>query len=525
MARKLEERAAELLFAAGQYEEALARYEKAGRRDRVGECQERLGRYFEALLDCPADQPERVARLVGCASRRSTRWWSAGVRARRPARPRADRAARGSAGRGRTGGRRPERRPERRPGQRADGAQGGARGAEGGAVAGRRGETEALREAVLAGGRRHFGRLLERAEADAGPDSEAVSAVRADWSRFEEEAGETAQAARQAERGGDAYRAHRLYRRAGAFGDADRVLKGDDSADGRAARAEARRSGGDALGAARLYAEAGQPEEAVELFLRAEEFGAAADCLLRWRGDEAARPRLADCLRRAGRLEELVRLCLRAAGFATGSAAGSATGTTAGSAAGSGSGTTAGTTAGTTTGSATGSPTGRTTGPPKGPPGAEAAARPLAQLRELRGDAALPPDLAAEVDRALEAADAGARRPFGERAQAWVARARAETDRRYAGIWGLDLGTSTCAVAIYDSEIGKPVLCPWKNRTHFPPRSAWTGRATNSSASTRRRSSPSGWSATSAARSGPWAPAPRTGSGTAPTARRRWPPG
>src|SRR6185312_16411722 len=46
-------------------------------------------------------------------------------------------------------------------------------------------------------------------------------------------------------------------------------------------------------------------------------------------------------------------------------------------------------------------------------------------------------------------------------------RARADTDRRFAGIWGLDLGTTMCAVAIFDTQLGKPVLCPWKGHDQF----------------------------------------------------------
>ncbi|WP_239341844.1 hypothetical protein, partial [Frankia sp. CiP3] len=67
----------------------------------------------------------------------------------------------------------------------------------------------------------------------------------------------------------------------------------------------------------------------------------------------------------------------------------------------------------------------------------------------------------------LGAFDAVRRGPFEARAQDWAARARKETDERFACIWGLDLGTTSCAVAIYDSRIGRPVLCPWKGSTQF----------------------------------------------------------
>ncbi len=376
--RRLEEHAGDLLFSQGEYAEALTCFHRAARPDRVSECHERLRQFFEALLTCPADEPERLVRLVGLCQPEIDGLVERGEFAD------AARMAREVAGQLERAG--------------LDVV-----------------EVAALRAAIAAEGRRQCESLLERA----GTPAERRTVLTA-WSRFEEESGELAQAARRAEEAADRYRAHRLFRRAGQFGEADRVLQGDDTPEGRAWRAEARESGGDLLGAAWLYAEAGTPEnveKAVELFMRAREFAAGADCLLRWRGAEALEdPRLAECLRRAGRIEELVRLCLENVLRADGRRA-----------------------------------------------------RVVDQLRGLRHDPALSPELAAEArESGLDAVDGGARQAFEERAQAWVARARAETDRRFAGIWGLDLGTTTCAAAIYDSRTGQVVLCPWKGRSHFP---------------------------------------------------------
>jgi molecular chaperone DnaK len=235
-----------------------------------------------------------------------------------------------------------------------------------------------------------------------------------DWSRFEEELGEYGAAGRQAEAAGDRYRAHLMYRQAGRTGDAVRVLRGDDSPEGLVARAEACVAGDDLVGAALLYDQAGQPERAVVLFERAGDHGAAARALVRWRGDDAlADPRLAGWLRRSGAVEELVELCLRA--------------------------------------------TRRAQPDP----------RALDELRRLWRDDAVPARLRSEVQALVEGLDAYARQPFEARAQAWVAQARAEIDRRFAGIWGLDLGTTTCAVAIYDTATRQPVLCPWKGHLQF----------------------------------------------------------
>ncbi|MFF1921286.1 Hsp70 family protein [Streptomyces sp. NPDC058221] len=371
-AQRLEERAGDLLFDAGEFTQALTSFEAAGRPDRASECLERLGRIHDALDACPADRAERVGRLVGLCRPEVDALVEQGefTEAARTAKEltgHLDRAALDSA------------------------------------------ELTATRAAVAAEGRQHFRSLLARAEA---PSEQ--QAVLARWSRFEEESGEPAQAARRAAEGGDRYRAHRLYRSAGRFGEADLVLRHDETPEGLTARAEARESGGDLLGAARLYADAGEQEPALDLFMRAGAYGMAADSLLRWHGDRAMDdPRLAECLLRSGRFEELVRLYAQAVESGD-----------------------------------------RRDG--------------LAdELHGLRHNPALPPSLAPGIDRALDALDGTVRRRFEERAQAWVAQARAETDRRYAGIWGLDLGTTTCAAAVYDTEAGKLVLCPWKGRTHF----------------------------------------------------------
>ncbi|HET6707106.1 hypothetical protein, partial [Amycolatopsis sp.] len=263
-----------------------------------------------------------------------------------------------------------------------------------------------LRATLLGVTRRHFGELVRR-----GGDREDVHRV---WSRVEEAVGEHARAAALAEDGGEFFRAHRLFLRAGRFGEAVRVLRDDDTPDALAARAEACESGGDAAGAARLYDRIGQPERAVPLYLAAGWFATAADCLVRWLGDGAADDaRLAECLRKTGDHDELVRRCLTAVE-------------------------------------------------------ARGTASPAADvLRGLVGDGLVPPGLTARVAEALDVLGAQERVRFEQRAQAWVAQARADVDARYSGIWGFDLGTTTCAAAVYDTETRQPVFCPWKGEVHF----------------------------------------------------------
>jgi molecular chaperone DnaK len=374
------EHLADLLFEGALYDEALHAYREAGRHDRTSPCHEGLGRFPEALATCPAHEVERLARLAGlCVP---------GVRLLG------------------------ERREFVEAAQRVQDVIGHLDRATGttGALIARRAEVAGLREDLLRATRRRF---TEQARGS-GSGSDAERAVYLTWSRFEEAAGELALAAWRAEDAGEFFRANRLFHRAGRFGEAARVLQGDDTPEGLGARAEAYEAGGDPLGAARLYERSGEPERAVELFLRAEDFDGAAHCLTRWLGDLAVEDgRLADCLRRTGEHEDLVRRCLVAVDARGGRS------------------------------------------------------RAAAVLRGLAGDRLVPAHLASEVDAALDELVKRERLRFQQRAQGWVARARAEVDQRYSRTWGFDLGTTTCAAAVYDTRAQRPVFCPWKGDVQF----------------------------------------------------------
>jgi molecular chaperone DnaK len=370
--------AADLLFAARQYAEALELYWEAGQAARQSECHELLGQLADALATCPADQPDRLARLAGLGQPAvdelvDRQELTAALTRARELLAELDRAA-----------------------PVTD------------AVQARRVELTGLRDAILATGRARFATLVREARP---ADRAAASAA---WSRFEEQGGDLSAAAQRAEDAGELYRAHRLYRQAERFGEADRVLQGEQTADGLASRASAREAGGDLIGAARLYEEAGQPAEALQRYERAGDLSAATRCLLDWRGLAAlADARLAGWLRATGGVEELIGLCLRAA---------------------------------------------------RDPEHGDRAGQ---ELLRLQDEGAIPAALEPEVDSALAALNIAPRRGFDERAQGWVAQARAEVDRRFARIWGLDLGTTTCSVAIYDTREKQPVLCPWKGATQF----------------------------------------------------------
>ena len=82
-------------------------------------------------------------------------------------------------------------------------------------------------------------------------------------------------------------------------------------------------------------------------------------------------------------------------------------------------------------------------------------------------EVSLPENLAKIARAALDQIGSQGRRQFEERVQIWVTRAKGEVDKRFTRIRGFDLGTTTCSAAIYDTETGQAVLCPWKGRDQF----------------------------------------------------------
>lgn len=74
----------------------------------------------------------------------------------------------------------------------------------------------------------------------------------------------------------------------------------------------------------------------------------------------------------------------------------------------------------------------------------------------------------AAAERLARVVDAGLRERFDRGVAGWIAKARAEIDRRYCRVWGMDLGTSKSAVAVFDLTRGAAVICPHKGQPHFP---------------------------------------------------------
>jgi len=380
--RMARERRGDLLVEAGRDEEALESYRLADRPDRMSECYERLGRLTDALRTCPADAADRLAHLAHAAHReidalvegRDFIGAAAGTAALvehldRPAGTESVLAARESAA--------------------------------------------ALLAAVLVAGRDHFAQLVATAE----PDGRA--AIRLEWSHFEEAAGDQVRAAQLAAEAGDRYRAHRLFRAAGRFGDAVRTLEGDQSTDSLQARARASADGGDPGGAARLHERAGHYQPAAQEYELAGEFAAAARCWRRHLGEDAVKlvgsVEFVRCLRRARAYGELVEVCAEAI-----------------------------------------QRRGRQS----------PAVTHLTELLRVEADS-LDPDVEQAARAALDSVSSQDRVVFEQRAPIWVERARTDVDHRYAGVWGLDLGTTTSVAAIYDSVLGRAVCCPWNGQEQF----------------------------------------------------------
>jgi len=372
--RDCAERLAEALLEAGRVDEAISYFVSEQRWDRVSVCHERVGRWQQALETCPGEDVARRGRLAErCVLRvdelvRAAEFVQA-------------------------------------VGLAALAASVTDPGSEGAASA------QATLAAVRRAGRDHYGRN----QADARPAD--APAVLAEWSLFEEQAGEPTEAARLAVAAGDRYRAHRLYRDAGRYGDAVRVLEDDGSERGAVARGQARAEGGDPRGAGDAYRAAGAFDLAARHYTLAGDFGAAARNWREHHGPDAAEfPDYVHCATRAGLYDELVSECASVIARK-----------------------------------------GRRT----------PAVEHLRELLRSRADM-LDPSTAARARQVLTDASAAERDTFDHGIPAWVQRARNEVDRRYSAIWGLDLGTTTCVVAIYDLVEQRPVTCPWRGRDGFP---------------------------------------------------------
>lgn len=264
---------------------------------------------------------------------------------------------------------------------------------------------------------RHRTELLRAARATQRLESrDGVLAAAA----FEELAGEWGEAALLYERAGelaDRLRASQLWEKDERYGDAVRALGPMSDRDGVKARmAELRETGGDAAGAAALFehlskwAEAQRAHEAAGNWLR------AAHCYVEEHGRrEAARsPDYARLLIKARRIDELAQLYVDELST---------------------------------------TPTDRDVLDRLGSIDRERIEAPL--LRETVAGL-----VTSNVPAKL-------REAFDRGAGAWIAKAQREVERRYGRIWGMDLGTSKCAAAVFDLDASRSIICPDKSQSHF----------------------------------------------------------
>jgi molecular chaperone DnaK len=260
-------------------------------------------------------------------------------------------------------------------------------------------------------------RLAEAAETDRRE-------VLLDWAKMEEAAGECSQAALRLEQTGmpeDRMRASRLWERDQRYGEAILSL-GPLTAREDAQRevARLRERAGDVRAAAALFEHLRQWDDALRLYQQAEQWDDAARC---FRGghtpDECARSsKYADLLLRQRRVDELVELMLKAL---------------------------------------------------ERTPDDAHLRRTLRSLWRNHGGDIRNPAVREAVTRRIDGKrDDEHRRRFDAGIVSWIREAKAEVASRYSRVWGMDLGTSKSAVAIYDIERGESVVCLDGDRQLFP---------------------------------------------------------
>lgn len=426
---RLCEHIGDLYAAADDDAQALTWYQRAGADSALSRCHERLDDIWQALRTCPASERARVCELVDrCQA--TVHELAEGQRYQDALDHIAtlctalDQAARSA----------PDGDPD---GDQADSDESDSDTATTGESIQRRlDDLRAHRDAVSASARGHFTtRLADLTEDDARKQ------LLLSWSRLEESAGNLRDAGQRAEEAGELYLAHRLYRAGEHFGDAIRVLsamRGDNDNAGSAEQitrdiALALRDGGDFVGAADAFRDMGSYGDAQHCYTRAGDHAAAAECVRARLGDRpeesADWSEWIDLMVRAEKWQSVLGECLQAARRQAGRAAERG---------------------------------GRVRG---------ADVSVVTHLRDvLSGPAAerAPAPLVSEARAFLDSLQTAERGQFDRHIDGWFRRARKATDERYASTWGLDLGTTNCAVAIYDKQTEKPVLCPWKGESQFP---------------------------------------------------------
>jgi len=240
------------------------------------------------------------------------------------------------------------------------------------------------------------------------------------WSLFEEAVGNYLEAALQAEMAHDYFNASLLFEKAGAFGQALSALGQIPQGADPKRRAELLERGGSYFMAGLLYEKMGDTDRAVEMFESAGEFARAAHVRQLQVGDEKAvfDEKWLALLINARRVELLAELCLLQA---------------------------------------------RSSGR-----SADEKASRLRRIKSLAEQKLIGPKWAAEVAAELPSIEETDKETFRQQAGPWAEAAVQTVRDTYLDCFGLDLGTSNSAVALFNKKTRKAEIALWRGQQTFP---------------------------------------------------------
>ena len=280
-------------------------------------------------------------------------------------------------------------------------------------------QSEAERFRHLLGETVKTGRLALEAEARTSQAQPGATLFKR-WSLFEEAAGNYLEAALQAEMAHDYFNASLLFEKAGAFGQALSALGQMPQGAEPKRRAELLERGGSFFMAGLIYEKMGDKDRAIEMFESAGEFTRAAHLRQLQVGDEKAvfDEKWLALLIKGRRVELLAELCLLQA---------------------------------------------RSSGR-----SADEKASRLRRIKSLAEQKLIGPKWAAEVAAELPSIEETDKETFRQQAGPWAEAAAQTVRETYLDCFGLDLGTSNSAVALFNKKTHHAEIALWRGQPTFP---------------------------------------------------------